>query len=386
VNAVAAPGKKDYYEILGVPRNASPDDIKKAYRKLARKYHPDANPGNDDAEKKFKEINEAHDALGDPQKRSQYDQFGFVGDVPPSGAGGYGGRDPFGGMGGDIFGDIFGSFFGGGGGRSRANPNAPRRGADLEMSMRITLETAYKGAGREVEVPREESCPHCSGSGAEPGTSVDVCPSCGGTGQVERATSTPFGQMVQVVPCVQCKGTGRIIATPCKECRGQGRVRRGRKLDVKIPPGVDTGTRLRIGGEGEGGRNGGPPGDLYIMLEVSSDSRFQREGPDLHAKVDIAIPQAALGTTVSIPTFDGVEKLDIPAGTQPGSVLRIKNRGMPKLRGTGRGDLHIHVRVNVPKNLSDRAKGLLAELAVEMKVEVTEDKGLLGKIRDKFGG
>jgi molecular chaperone DnaJ len=254
------------------------------------------------------------------------------------------------------------------------------------MSMRITLETAYKGATREVEAPREENCPHCSGSGAEPGTNVESCSACGGSGQVERVTGTPFGQMVQVVPCVQCRGTGKVITTPCKECRGQGRVRRVRKLDVRIPPGVDTGTRLRIGGEGEGGRNGGPPGDLFIMLEVAPDSRFQRDGADLHTKVEIAIPQAALGTTVTIPTFDGAEKLDIPAGTQPGSVLRIKNRGMPKLRGSGNGDLHIHVRVNVPKNLSDKAKGLLTELASEMNVEVAEDKGLFDRIRDKFVG
>ncbi|MDR1943351.1 MAG: molecular chaperone DnaJ [Synergistaceae bacterium] len=382
---MASPGKKDYYDILGVPRDATADDIKKAYRKMARKYHPDANQGNADAEKKFKEINEAHDVLGDAQKRAQYDQFGYVGDTPPGG--GFGGRDPFGGMGGDIFGDIFESFFGGGGGgRSRQNPNATRRGSDLEMSMRITLETAYRGETREVELPREENCSHCAGSGAEPGTSVEKCPACGGGGQVERVTNTPFGQMVQVVPCVQCGGTGRVIKTPCKECRGNGRVRRVRKLDVKIPPGVDTGTRLRISGEGEAGRNGGPPGDLFILIEVSSDSRFQRDGSDLHVKVEIAMPQAALGTTASIPTFDGVEKLDIPAGTQPGSVLRIKNRGMPSLRGTGRGDLHIHVRVNVPRNLSERARSLLTELAAEMKLNVAEDKGLFDRIRDKFAG
>jgi molecular chaperone DnaJ len=381
---VAAPGKKDYYEILGVPRGATADEIKKAYRKLARKYHPDANPGNSDAEKKFKEINEAHDVLSDTQKRSQYDQFGFVGDIPPGG--GFGGKDPFGGMGGDIFGDIFDSFFGGGRGRGRSSPNAPRRGSDLEMSMRITLETAYKGASHEVEVPREEICSHCSGSCAEPGSDVEACSACGGTGQVERATRTPFGQMVQVVPCVQCRGTGKIIKKPCGECKGEGRVRRSKKLDVKIPPGVDTGTRLRISGEGESGRNGGPPGDLFIVLEVTSDSRFQRDGADLHARVDIAVPQAALGTTVSIQTFDGSEKLDVPAGTQPGSVLRIKNRGMPRLSGGGNGDLHIHVRVNVPKTLSDRAKELMTELASEMKVEVAEDKGLFDRIKDKFAG
>ena len=199
-------------------------------------------------------------------------------------------------------------------------------------------------------------------------------------------TNTPFGQMVQVVACVKCRGTGKIIKTRCTECGGHGRVRRNRKLDVRIPPGVDTGTRLRISGEGEGGRNGGPPGDLLILLDVTPDSRFQRDGADLHAKVDIAMPQAALGTTVSIPTFDGVEKLEIPSGTQPGSVLRIKNRGMPRLRGTGNGDLHIHVRVSVPKSLSETARKLLTELAAEMNVEVSEDKGLFSKLRDKFAG
>ncbi|MDR3332416.1 MAG: molecular chaperone DnaJ [Synergistaceae bacterium] len=382
---MAAPGKKDYYELLGVHRGASADEIKKAYRQLARKYHPDANPGNEGAERKFKEINEAHDVLGDPQKRAQYDQFGYVGDPPP-GAGGFGGGDPFfGGAGGDIFGDIFESFFGGSaGGRSRANPNAPRRGADLEMSMQITLETAYNGASREVEVPREEACSHCSGTGAEPGTEIETCSACGGRGQVERTTSTPFGQMVQVVPCAKCGGKGHVVKTPCGECRGQGRVRKKRKLEVRVPAGVDTGTRLRISGEGEGGVNGGPSGDLFILLDVKEDSRFQRSGVDLHTKVDVAVPQATLGATVSVPTFDGIEKLDIPAGTQPGSVLRIKNRGMPNLRGSSRGDLHIHVRVNVPKNLSDRARGLMEELAREMKVEVTESKGIFDKIKDKF--
>ncbi|MDR1916406.1 MAG: molecular chaperone DnaJ [Synergistaceae bacterium] len=387
---MAAPGKKDYYEVLGVPRSATPDEIKRAYRKLARKHHPDANPGNQDAERKFKEINEANDVLGDPQKRAQYDQFGFVGDAPPPGSGGFGGGPfhggGFGGVGFEDLGDIFGSFFGGGAGRGASDPNAPKRGLDLEMSMRITLETAYRGVSREVEVPREENCPHCSGTGAEPGTKVESCSACGGTGQVERIVNTPFGRMSQITPCAACGGRGQVIKTPCKECKGSRRVRRTRKLDVKIPAGVDTGTRLRISGEGEVGRNDGPPGDLFILLEVMPDPRFQRDGADLHTKVDIEIPQAVLGASVSIPTFDGMEKLDIPAGTQPGSVLRIKNRGMPRLRGSNNGDLHIHVRVSVPKNLSERGKQLMSELAAEMKVEVAENKGIFDRIRDKFAG
>jgi len=382
---VAAPGKRDYYEILGVPKGATADEIKKAYRKLARKYHPDANPGNAEAEAKFKEINEANDVLSDADKRARYDQFGFAGDAPPPGTGGFGG-DFFGGgfSGGDLFGDLFENLFGG---SSRGgNPDAPRKGSDLEMSMRVTLETAFRGASREIEIPREENCPHCDGSGAEPGSKVTACTACGGKGQVERAANTPFGRVVQVVPCTACGGRGKIIENPCTKCKGSKRIRKSRKLDIKIPPGVDIGTRLRISGEGEAGRNGGPPGDLFILLEVTPDSRFQRDGADLHVRIDVEIPQAALGASVSVPTFDGNEKLDVPAGTQPGSVLRIKNRGMPRLGGGGKGDMHIHVRVNVPKNLSAKGKQLMSELASEMKVEVAEDKGILERIKDKLSG
>lgn len=381
---MATPGRKDYYEVLGVPRTATAEEIKKAYRKLTRKYHPDANPGNEEAEKKYREINEANDVLADPQKRAQYDQFGFVGDAPPSGFGG----DPFGGMGGDVFGDIFGSFFGGGYGRGRGaqSPNAPRRGSDLEMSLRITLETAYRGSTRQVEIPREEDCPVCGGTGAEPGTSADTCPSCGGTGQIEHKMNTPFGQMLQVGTCTRCRGTGKVIKSPCKNCHGQGRARKTRKIDVRIPAGVETGTRLRVSGEGEAGLRGGPAGDLFIVLEVAADKRFQRDGADLHMRVDISMPQAVLGCEVNVPTFDGDEKLGVPAGTQPGSVLRIKGRGMPRLRGTGSGDLNIHVRVSVPKNLSDRAKRLMRDLAEEMGDEVSEDKGIFDRIKDKFAG
>jgi molecular chaperone DnaJ len=377
--AVAAPGKKDYYETLGVSKTATADEIKRAYRKLTRKYHPDANPGDTESESRFKEINEANDVLSDSAKRARYDQFGFVGEAPPQGAEGFGG-DFFG------FGDIFENFFGGVSGSRGANPNAPRRGSDLEMTMRVTLETAYRGATREVEIPREENCPHCDGSGAEPGSKVTTCAACGGKGQVERVANTPFGRMVQVVPCTACGGRGKIIETPCSKCRGAKRVRKNRKLEVKIPPGVDAGTRLRISGEGEAGMNGGPAGDLYILLDVAADTRFQRDGADLHIRVDIEIPQAVLGASVSIPTLDGNEKLDVPAGTQPGSILRIKNRGMPRLRGSGNGDLHIHVRVNVPKNLSARGKQLIAELASEMRVDIADNKGIFDRIKDKFSG
>lgn len=380
---MASSGKKDYYEVLGVDRSASADEIKKAYRKLTRKYHPDANPGDASAEAKFKEINEAHDVLSDPKKKAQYDQFGFVGDAPPPGAGSFGG-DFFGGGFGDL-GDLFGSFFGGMGGRGRsADPNAPRRGADLEMSMRITLETAYKGAKREIEVPHEENCSACGGTGAEPGTSAEVCPDCHGTGRVERTASTPFGQMVQVVPCARCGGKGKVIKSPCRSCKGTGRVRKNQKIDVTIPRGVDTGTRLRVSGKGEAGVNGGPDGDLFIVLDVASDPRFQRDGADLHLWVDIELPQAVLGASVPVKTLDGDEKLDIPAGTQPGATLRLRNRGMPRLRGGGSGDMHFHVRVNVPKNLSDKGRSIVRDLAREMNVPVADDPGFLGKIKSKL--
>lgn len=373
---MAAPGKKkDYYEILGVERGASAEEIKKAYRKLTRKYHPDANPGNAEAEKKYKEINEANEVLSDPEKRAQYDQFGYVGDMPPGGGfggTGFGGVDGrgFGGADfGDLFGDLFGSAFRNAG-RSSANPNTPRRGNDIEYTMQISLEDAYRGVTRKIEVPRLETCPHCGGDGAEPGTKADTCQTCGGRGQVQQTVNTPFGQMAQIMTCPSCHGKGKTIKTPCHECHGQGRVRRQRTVDVKIPAGVDTGNRLRVSGQGEAGINGGPPGDLFLLIEVKPDRRFQRKGDDLNTAVDITYPQAALGCEVRIETFDGFETLDIPAGTQPGSRLRIRGRGMPRLRGGGNGDMNILVRVNVPKKLSPKERELLEQLAKEMKVSV----------------
>lgn len=372
-----ASGKRDYYEVLGVPRSASADEIKRAYRKLARQYHPDANPGNADAEAKFKEINEAHDILSDPQKRAQYDQFGHVGDMPPGGGG-------FGGFGGDVFtdfgdlGDIFGSFFGGGRGDRSVDPNAPRRGADLEMALRITLETAYKGAKREIEVPREENCPTCGGSGAEPGSSVETCSDCGGKGHIDRTVRSFLGQAVQRVQCQKCGGKGKIVKTKCKKCGGTGRVQRKQKIEVNIPAGIDNGNRLRVQGGGEGGFNGGPNGDLFIVIQIPDDQRFQRDGSDLHMKLDIDYPQAVLGASVQVETLDGTETLDIPAGTQAGSVLRIKNRGMPRLRGGGNGNLNIHIRLKVPKNVSDRARKLLEDLADELGSSTAQEKGFFG--------
>ena len=384
---MAAPGKKDYYEILGVGRGASADEIKKAYRKLTKKYHPDANPGDAEAEKKYKEINEANDVLSDPQKRAQYDQFGYVGDMPPGGGGGgFGGFGDFqgGGFGGadfgDLFGDLFGSAFGGAGRRS-ANPNGPRRGNDLEYTMQISLEDAYRGVTRKISIPRLETCPHCNGSGAEPGSKVETCPTCGGHGQVQQTVRTPFGQMSQVTTCPKCHGKGKVVATPCHECHGDGRLRREHSVDVKIPAGVDTGIRLRVSSQGEAGVNGGPSGDLFILIEVRSDRRFARKGDDLSTTVDISYVQAALGCEVKIDTFDGAEKLEVPAGTQPGSKLRIRSRGMPRLRGGGSGDMNILVRVSIPKSMSAKERSLLEDIAKETNVSVKAKGGIFDKFK-----
>ncbi len=378
---MAAPGKKDYYEILGVGRGASADEIKKAYRKLTRKYHPDANPGDAEAEKKYKEINEANEVLSDPQKRTQYDQFGYVGDMPPGGDfGGFGGPGFGGADFGDLFGDLFGSAFGGSGRRS-VDPNAPRRGNDLEYTMQISLEDAFRGVTKKIEVPRLETCPHCGGSGAEPGTKVETCPTCGGRGQVQQTVNTPFGQMAQVTVCPTCHGKGKVVKTPCRECKGQGRVRKQHSVDVKIPAGIDTGIRLRVSSQGEAGVNGGPSGDLFLLIEVKPDRRFQRKGDDLNTSVDIKYPQAALGCEVKIETFDGFETLDIPAGTQPGSKLRIKGRGMPRLRGKGSGDMNILVKVTISKEPSAKERELLEQIAKEMKVTVKNKEGFFDKIK-----
>ncbi len=378
---MAAPGKNDYYDILGVGREASADEIKKAYRKLTKKYHPDAHPGDAEAEKKYKEINEANAVLSDPEKRAQYDQFGYVGDMPPGGDfSGFGGSGFGGADFGDLFGDLFGSAFSGAGRRS-ADPNAPRRGNDLEYTMQISLEDAYRGINRKIDIPRLETCPHCGGNGAEPGTKVETCATCGGRGQVQQTVNTPFGQMAQVTTCPKCHGKGKTITTLCRECRGQGRIRKQHSVEVKIPAGVDTGIRLRVSSQGEAGINGGPSGDLFLLIEVKPDRRFQRKGDDLNTTVDIVYPQAALGCEVKIETFDGFETLDIPAGTQPGSKLRIKGRGMPYLRGKGNGDMNILVRVGISKNLSAKERELLEQLAKEMKVSVRSKDGFFDKFK-----
>ncbi len=377
------PGARDdYYEILGVPRDASAADIKKAYRQLVRKYHPDANPGNKEAEERFKKVNEAYEILGDSQKRTQYDQFGTVGDMPSGGSP----FEGFGGMG-DLFGDLFESVFSGGAGRRRANPNAPRQGDDLEMGVSVTLNEAATGTKKTVEIPRWETCGTCGGSGAAPGTKAETCETCHGAGQVETRQQTPFGQFVSVNACPRCGGTGRFIRTPCSDCGGHGRKRTRKSVDIRIPAGVDSGTRLRISGEGEAGINGGPSGDLFLVVEVAEHPDFKRDGGDLHRKLSVTFPQVALGCTVSVPTLTGEpEPLEIPAGTQPGKVFRIKGKGITRLRGArGAGDLFVHLAVDVPTKLTEKQRALLEALAKEMNVEVA-DQGLFAKFRTLFGG
>ncbi|MFP4481796.1 MAG: molecular chaperone DnaJ [Thermovirgaceae bacterium] len=364
--------KKDLYKVLGVPRDASQEDIKRAYRKLVRKYHPDANPGDKEAEQRFKSINEAYEVLGDPQKRQQYDQFGTIGDT--GGEGPFsGGFDPFG----DIFGDIFDSMFGGFGGTRQRGPT---KGDDLEMTLSVSLEEAYFGSTRKVTIPRWETCETCHGTGAEPGTEAKTCSACGGTGQRKQQQRTPFGTFVNVTTCPDCKGTGKKIDSPCRDCGGAGKVRKRREVEVKIPEGVDTGVRLRVSGEGGAGSLGGPPGDLYLLIKVEDDPRFQREGDDLHVRKHISFPEAALGSEIEVELIEGTEKIEIPQGTQSGHVIKIKAKGMPRLGRGGNGNAYVHIVVDVPKKLSDKERGLIEALAREMDVSV-KSGGFMEKLR-----
>lgn len=342
--------KRDYYEVLEVGKDASGEDIKKAYRKLARQYHPDVNKAAD-AEEKFKEVKEAYDVLSDDGKRATYDRYGHV--DPNQGMGGAGGAD-FGG-----FGDIFDMFFGGGG-RQR-DPNAPQRGKDLQYTMTIEFKEAVFGKETEVTIPREESCDTCHGTGAKPGTSPKVCSTCHGTGQQEVVQNTPFGRIANRRVCQTCRGTGKIIVDKCGTCHGDGRVRKQRRIKVNIPAGVDDGQQIRISGEGEGGRNGGPAGDLYIVLRVKSHEYFDREGDDIYLEVPITFAQAALGDEIEVPTLTERVKMKIPAGTQTGKYFRLKGKGVPKLRGIGNGDQHVKVTVVTPTNLTEEQKELLRQ-------------------------
>lgn len=343
--------KRDYYEVLGVGKDASADDIKKSYRKLARQYHPDVNK-EADAEAKFKEVKEAYDVLSDDGKRSTYDRYGHV--DPNQGMGGAGGAD-FGG-----FGDIFDMFFGGGGG-SRRDPNAPQRGNDLQYTMTVEFKEAVFGKEAEITIPRTESCDTCHGNGAKPGTKPETCSTCKGTGQQEVVQNTPFGRMVNRRACTNCSGTGRIIREKCGTCHGAGKVKKQRRIKVNIPAGVDDGAQIRMSGEGEGGLRGGPAGDLYIVLRVKPHEFFDREGDDIYCEVPLTFVQAALGDEVEIPTLTEKVKLKVPAGTQTGTYFRLKGKGVPKLRGYGTGDQHVKVTIVTPTNLTEEQKELLRQ-------------------------
>ena len=378
--------KRDYYEILGVERNASADEIKKAYRRLARKYHPDFNKDDPEADKKFNEIKEAYDVLSEPQKRSKYDRFGHqAGFDNGAGAGGFEG---FGG-GGFGFGgidDIFEQFFGGMGGNRRRQPG-PEQGNHLRYDMDITLEEAYKGGTREIRIPRTETCPDCGGSRAKKGSKPETCPSCGGSGQQQYTQNTPFGRFVSMQTCSNCRGEGVIIKDPCPTCSGQGRIVRERKIEIKIPSGVENGTRLRVSGEGEAGMRGGPPGDLFVVIKVRPHKIFQRQGSDLLVEIPVSISQAALGVELEVPTLEEVTSLKVPPGTQHGKTFRIKGQGMPNLRGSGKGDLRVKVKVQVPKKLNQKQKELLEEFARLSGEEVgVDNKGFFDKMKDAFGG
>ena len=380
--------KRDYYEILGLDRGATDQQIKSAYRKLALKYHPDRNPGNHEAEERFKEAAEAYAVLADREKRSLYDRFGHAG-VSGTGAGA-GGFDPtifadfsdiFAGLG-DVFG--FGDIFGAG----RRRRGGPQRGADLRYDLEITFQEAATGAETTIQIPREESCETCTGTGAAPGTSPETCAHCRGTGQLRYQQ----GFLTVARPCSTCRGTGKTIAKPCQTCRGAGRTAQERKLTVKIPAGIATGQRLRLYGEGEHGAAGGPSGDLYVVVHVQDHQFFHRDGDDLYCEIPISFPTIALGGTIQVPTLNGHEELHIPAGTQPGGRFRLRGKGMPNVSGRGHGDLHVIAKVAVPRKLSKEQKQLLEELGKTLKDETIgaegsedSDKPFFERVKDIFG-
>jgi molecular chaperone DnaJ len=348
--------KRDFYEVLGVSRNASDDEIRKAYRKLARKYHPDVNKDTD-AEQKFKEVKEAYEVLSDPQKKANYDRYGHA--DPTGGFGGGGGAGA--GFDADFgFGDIFDMFFGGG---RRNNPNAPRQGADLEYRLQIEFKDAVYGKTVDVVIPRTETCDQCHGSGAKPGTKPETCSVCQGSGQTEVVQNTPFGRVVNRRICHACNGTGQLIREKCTNCSGQGQVKKKKKINVKIPAGIHEGAQLRVSGEGEQGVNGGPPGDLYITIYVKPHEFFKRDGDDLTCELPITFGQAALGDEVIVPTLNGRARLKVPAGTQTGTEFRLQGKGVPRLRGYGEGDLRVKVRVVTPTKLTEEQKEALRKFS-----------------------
>lgn len=380
--------KRDYYEVLGVNKGASDDEIKKAYRKTAKKYHPDLNPDNPEAEAKFKECNEAYEVLSDPDKKARYDQFGHAGVDPNFGAGnGFGGGFGGGGFGfdGDIdLGDIFSSFFGGGFGGGGRNPNAPQRGRDIQSSVSLTFEEAAKGCKKTIEVMRVMDCSECGGSGSAKGSSPQTCPDCGGRGVVSVQQRTPLGVMSTQRTCSRCGGTGKIITNPCSKCNGKGKVRMKKKIDINIPAGIDNNQVVNVRGFGNDGSNGGPAGDLKVVVNIKKHAYFKRDGYDVWFDKHISIVEATLGADVQIPTLDGNVELHIPAGTQPGEIFTLKgNKGIQRLNAMGRGDEHVRVIVDIPKTVTNEQKELLKSFDKTYVAPKNTKEGFFDKFKKK---
>jgi len=365
--------KQDYYKVLGVDRSATPEEIKRAYRRMARQYHPDVSDAPD-AEARFKEINEAYQVLSDSRKRAAYDRFGHVGTGSPN----FGFRDPF-----EIFEEVFGGF-----GFRTTQRRGPRRGANLRYDLRLTFEEAAFGCRKEIEITRLEICPACQGNGAEPGTTPVRCSECAGSGQVRQIQRSIFGSFVNVTTCPVCDGAGETIPIPCTHCNGSGRTHVERRLTVNIPAGVDTGTKIRLAEEGEPGVRGGPPGNLYVIVEVEPHPYFRRQGDDLLLELHIDVAQAALGAQVTIPTLEEEQRFEIPPGTQTGTIFRLRGQGVPRLRHNGRGDLLILTQVKIPKKLSKEQRGLFEKLAATLdgeSVAEVREPTLLDRLREALG-
>jgi len=377
--------KRDYYEVLGVSRGATEDELKKAYRKLAKRYHPDMNPGDKTAEAKFKEVNEAYEVLSDKDKRARYDQFGHAGVDPNFGAGGgFGGFD----MGDLDLGDIFGSFFGGGfgggfGGQSRAG--APQKGDTLRASLTVTFEEAAFGCEKEIELNRTETCDVCQGSGCQPGTTAETCPDCRGTGVVRIQRGGGGFSFSTTAPCAKCRGTGKIIHSPCKACGGAGSVKRRQRIKITVPAGIDDGQAISLRGQGSAGRNGGPAGDLLVGIRVKPHDRFQRDGTTVLYEQPVSFYQAAVGAELEIPTIDGKVKYDLPAGTQTGTTFRLRGKGIPELRGRGRGDQYVTIKVQVPTSLTAEQREALDAFGAAMGEKLPEGgvKGFFEKYKKR---
>lgn len=372
--------QRDYYEVLGVSKGASGGDIKSAFRNLARKYHPDVSEEND-AEEKFKEINEAYAVLSDDDKRAAYDRYGHAG----INGNGFGAAPDFGNIDlGDLFGDLFGFNFGGGRGRAR---NRPRQGSHIQYVLELDFKEAVFGVEQEINITRDEVCTRCDGSKAEPGSKPITCPTCKGAGEVRQARQTMFGSMVQVTTCPTCRGSGKSINNPCRQCSGQGIERKTTSKSVEVPGGVDNGTQIRMSGEGQPGTNGGPPGNVYLIVKVKPHKYFRRKEEDILLNLDVNIAQAVLGADVEVPTVDGDTILTIPSGTQPGKVLRMRDKGVPHLRGRGRGDQLVIINVDIPTKLKKEQRELMEQLAESLGTEVRpQERSIFDSLRDFFGG